>query len=139
MVLRTALRVMVTAVGTFLVGIAGALVGIWRIDLTMGFVLRTVLALALLFAMAWTFRMRDRGATDRGSRSSAQVLVAAALAYTLNPSSWGGHVLVGQMIFPAGVLSSLVDFALWMAVALLGVRLGDRSPVKMATLPTPYA
>jgi hypothetical protein len=138
MVQRTALRVVLIAVGTFLVGIAGALVGIWRLDLTIGVVLRTVLAIALLLAMTSAFRVSDRRAADSERRPGQQVLVAAGLAYALNLSSWGGRTLIGQMFFPAGVASALVDFLVWMVVAVVGVRLGDRARIRPTSVPMPY-
>jgi hypothetical protein len=83
--------------------------------------------------------MRDRRAADHASRPYQQVLIAAGLAYIVNISSWGGRTLLGQLWVPAGLPSAVVDFALWMAVAVVGVRLGDRARVQAKAAPIPYA
>ena len=139
MVLRTAIRVVAIAVGSIFVGLVGAIVGILSVNVTLAVVLRSVLVIALVLAMTRAFRIRDRRAADLAGRPFQQVLIAAGLAYVVNISSWGGHTLFGQLMVPAGVSSALIDLVVWMAIAIVGVRLGDRVRVQAQAAPTPYA
>lgn len=138
MVLRTALRVVVIAVATFVIGTIGALVGISKLDVTLGVVLRSVLVIALVLALTWAFRRSDMTADDHASRTHQQVLIAAGLAYVVDISSWGGHALFGQLLVPAGAFSALIDFLVWMAVAIGGVLLADHARVQSTAAPIPY-
>lgn len=83
--------------------------------------------------------MRDRGAADPAGRLSSFVLIAAGLAFAVNLPSWGGHVLVADLLVPSGVVSALIDFVMWMVVAILGVLLADRARVHDKVGPVPYA
>jgi len=148
MVLRTALRAVVIAVGTLFVGVAGVLMGIGGFAGRPGDVdgmvatvvlIRTVLALAVLLLLTWVFRVRDRKSADHAGRPFQQVLVAAGLAYVLNFSSWDGHMLFGQLLVPVGLFSAVFDFVVWMGVALVGVRLAERASVQAKTAAIPYA
>jgi hypothetical protein len=148
MVLRTALRVVVIAVGTLFVGVAGVLMGIGGFAGRSGDVdgmvatvvlMRTVLVLAVLLLMTWIFRLRDRKSADHASRPYPQVLVAAGLAYVLNFSSWDGHMLLGQLLVPAGLFSAVFDLVVWMGVAVVGVRLAERANVQARAAAIPYA
>lgn len=144
MVLRTVWRVVVIAVGTIFVGLVGAMAIIYNVHtltkaINLAALIRTVLVLALVLAMTRAFRIRDSMAADHAGRPYQQVLVAAGLAYAVNISSWGGHTLFGQLLVPAGVFSALLDFVVWMAVAIVGVRLGDRARVQATAAPIPYA
>lgn len=78
-------------------------------------------------ALTRVFRIRDKGAADPAGRPSQFVLIAAGLAFAVNVASWGGHVPLGELLVTAGVVSALIDFVMWMAVATLGVLLGDRA------------
>jgi uncharacterized membrane protein len=136
------------AVGTVFVGVAGAVAGLGSFNSTPGdshglviaiVVLRSVLVIALVTVMTWAFRVRDRRTVDHARRPSRQVLIVAGFAYVVNISSWGGHTLFGQLIVPAGVFSVLFDFVVWMAVAVAGVRLGDRARVTAKAAAVPYA
>lgn len=148
MVLRTVLRVVLIAVGTLFVGLAGILITFGTSASSSGDVnsmvvsaclTRSVLVAALLMAMTWTYRIRDRKAVDKASRPYKQVLLAAGIAYFVNFSSWYGHMLFGQLLVPAGLPSLLFDFVVWMAVAVVGVRLGDRAKVQAKVAAIPYA
>jgi hypothetical protein len=146
MVRRTAVRVLVIALGTLFVGFIGILVGFigswigaWSISITVVVVVRSALVMALLLALTRAFRIRDRGAADPAGRPSQLVLIAAGLAFAVNLAAWGGHVLLGELLVPAGVLSALIDFVMWMAVAILGVLLGDRARGHVKAGPVPYA
>jgi hypothetical protein len=101
--------------------------------------MRTVLVLAVLLLMTWNFRVRDRRSADHAGRSYLQVLVAAGLAYVLNFSSWDGHMLLGQLLVPAGLFSAVFDLAVWMGVAVVGVRLAERAKVQARAAAIPYA
>lgn len=147
-VLRTVLRTALIAVGTLFVGLAGVLMTFGTAESSSGdvdsmvvsaCVTRSVLVVALLMAMTWTYRIRDRKAADRASRSSRQLLLATGIAYFVNFSSWDGHMLFGQLLVPAGLPSLLFDFVVWMAVAVAGVRLGDRAKVQPKVAAMPYA
>jgi len=139
MLLRSAVRVAAMAVGTTFVGVIGVLLGISGANVTTAVVMRTVLVVALVLAMTRAFRIRDRSAADHAARPLSQVLIAAGLAYLVNPFSWGGHTLFGQLLVSAGVFSAVIDFVVWMAVAISGVLLGQRARVKATATPTPYA
>jgi uncharacterized membrane protein len=148
MVLRTALRVVVIAVGTLFVGIAGVLMGFEGFSggaadvdglIAFAVLMRTVLVMALLMLLTWLFRLRDRKSTDHAGRTSRQVLIAAGLAYFVNFSSWDGHMLFGQLLVPAGVLSAVFDFVVWMGIAVVGVRLAERAKVQATPMAIPYA
>jgi hypothetical protein len=138
MVRRTAVRVTVIAVGTSFVGIVGAMVGIWSLSATVAVLMRSFLVIALLLAMTRAFRVRDRRAADHAGRPSRQVLAAAGLAAVVNLAGWGGHSLFGQLLVSAGVLSAALDLVVWMAVAVVGVRLGDLARVQSTAAPIPY-
>jgi hypothetical protein len=138
-VLRTAVRVALMAVATIFVGIVGAMVGIWSLSDTLAVLLRSFLVISLLLAMTRAFRVRDRSASDHAARPSQQVLAAAGLASVVNLVGWGGHSLFGQLLVPAGVFSALLDFVVWMAVAVVGVRLGDHARVQATVAAAPYA
>lgn len=139
MILRTVVRVVAMTVGTAFVGLLGVVMGISSLSVTMAVVLRTFLVVALLLAMTRAFRIRDRSATDHPARLSSQVSIAAGLAYALNPFSWGGHTLFGQLLVSAGLFSTLIDAVAWMAVAFSGVLLADRARVPASIAPVPYA
>lgn len=146
MVRRTAVRVLVIALGTLfvgfvgvLVGFAGSWIGIWSLSVTTVLVTRSILVIALLLALTRAFRIRDKGAADLAGRPSQLVLIAAGLAFVVNLAAWGGHALLGELLVPAGVMSALIDFVMWMAVAILGVLLGDRAQVHVKAGPVPYA
>ena len=140
------MRVLVVALGTVFVGFigvpvgfAGSWIGAWSLSIAVVLVTRSVLVIALLLALTRAFRVRDKGAADPAGRPSQLVLIAAGLAFAVNLASWGGHVLLGELLVPAGVLSALIDFVMWMAVAILGVFLGDRARVHVKVGPVPYA
>jgi hypothetical protein len=139
MVLRSAVRVVVIAVGTMFVGLVGAMTGISRLNVAMAVMMRTVLVMALVLALTRAFRVSDRRAVDHEGRLYPQVLMAGGLAYVVNISSWGGHTLFGQLLVPAGVFSALIDFVFWMVVAIAGVFLGERARVQANAAPIPYA
>jgi len=139
MLLRTITRVVMITIGTVLIGMVGAMIGIWSLSVTLAVVLRSFLAIALLLVMTRTFRISDRRAADQADRPYQQVLITAALAYVLNLVSWGGHPLFGQLLISVTVLSALLDAVVWMAVAIVGVRLGDRARVHATVAPVPYA
>ncbi|MDQ1536523.1 MAG: hypothetical protein QOE58_916 [Actinomycetota bacterium] len=141
MLLRTAKRVVLIALGTVLVGMVGALMGFLTLNVTLIVVFRSVLVIALLPVMTRALRIRDNSATDHVGRPDHQVLIAAGLAFFLNLAAWGGHALFGQLLIPVAVLAASLDFVVWMAVAIFGVRLGDRSRVRasLAPAPAPYA
>ncbi|HYO20455.1 MAG TPA: hypothetical protein VES02_17520 [Dermatophilaceae bacterium] len=139
MLLRTGIRAVVIAIGTVFVGMLGAMIGIWSLDVTMTVVLRSFLAIALLLVMTRTYRISDRRADDQADRPYQQVLFAAGLAFVLSFAGWGGHPLFGQLLTSVSGLSALLDTVVWMAVAILGVRLGDRARVDATVAPVPYA
>jgi uncharacterized membrane-anchored protein len=148
MVLRTAVRVVVIAVSTLFVGIAGILMGLEGFTggaadvdglVALVVLMRTVLVLALLMLLTWVFRLRDRKSADHASRPSRQVLIAAGLAYFVNVSSWDGHLLFGQLLVPVGVSSAVFDLVVWMGVAVVGVRLAARAKVQATSAAIPYA
>jgi len=139
MVLLTAIRVAAIAVGTTFVGLLGVVMGVTSLNVTMAVVLRTALVIALLLALTRAFRIRDRTTTVAVVRPPQLVLVAAGLGYLVNPFSWGGHTLFGQLLVSAGVFSALIDWVVWMAVAAAGVLLGERSRVKAAAATVPYS
>jgi hypothetical protein len=138
MVLRSAARVVVIAVGSFIVGLIGVMVGISWVNVTLAIGLRTVLVLAVVLVMTRAFRISDRRADDHGVRPRQQVLIAAGLAYVVNISTWGGHTLFGQLLVPVGVFSAALDVVVWMAVAVAGVHLADRARVESTAAPIPY-
>lgn len=139
MVLRTAVRAVVIALATIVIGGLGVMMGIWSLSVTLTVVLRSLLVTALLPVVTRNLRIRDRMAADEVGRPSQQVLIAAGIAFVLNFAGWGGHVLFGELLIPVGVLAVLLDLVVWMAVATLGVRLGDRASVHAGTAPVPYA
>jgi hypothetical protein len=146
MMRRTAMRVLVIALGTLfagfmgvLVGFIGSWIGAWSISIAVVVVVRSAFVMVLLIALTRAFRIRDRGAADPAARPSKFLLIAAVLAFAVNLASWGGHVLFGELLVPAGVVSALIDFVMWMAVAILGVLLGDRARVHVKVGPVPYA
>jgi uncharacterized membrane-anchored protein len=148
MVLRTALRVVVIAVSTLFVGLAGILMGLEGFTggaadvdglVALAVLMRTVLVMALLMLLTWLFRLRDRKSADHAGRPSQQVLIAAGLAYFVNVSSWSGNMLFGQLLVPAGVFSAVFDLVVWLGVAVVGVRLAERAKVQVTAAAIPYA
>jgi hypothetical protein len=148
MVLRNALRVVVIGVGTLFMYLAGVLAGLVGTDIAPGdidakvlamVVMRSFSSLAVLFALAWFFRVRDRKAANQRERPEKHLLIAAGLAYVVNFASWGGHSLFGQLLVPVGAFSAVFDFVVWMLVAFAGVRLGARVQAQAAVAPVPYA
>jgi hypothetical protein len=138
-VLRTALRAVMIALATIFIGGLGVMMGIWSLSVTLTVVFRSLLVIALLPALTRSLRIRDRKAADEVGRPSQQVLIAAGIAFVLNVAAWGGHALFGQLLTPVGVLAILLDLVVWMAVATVGVRLGDRASAHASTAPIPYA
>lgn len=139
MLLRIFTRVVVITVGTVFIGMVGGMIGIWSLSATLAVVLRSFLSIALLLMMTRTFRISDRRAADQADRPYQQVLIAAGVAFVLNLASWGGQSLFGHLLIPVTVLSALLDAAVWMGVAIIGVRLGDRARVQAAVAPVSYA
>jgi hypothetical protein len=144
MVLRIALRVLAIAFGTLFVGLLGAEAGILNSDtveaaISVGIVTRSALAIVVLLALTRGYRIRDRRAADHAGRPHQQVLIAAGIAYAVNLLSWGGTTLFSQYWMTAGLGTILLDFIVWMAVAIAGVRLGERARVQAAAAPVPYA
>lgn len=148
MVLRNAVRVVIIGVGTLFMYLVGVLAGLLGTSIAPGdvdarvlsiVVMRSFLALALLFALVLFYRVRDRKAADHADRPEKQLLIAAGLAYVVNFASWGGHSLFGQLLVPVGVFSTLFDLVVWMLVAFAGARVGARVRAQAATAPMPYA
>jgi hypothetical protein len=148
MVLRTVFRMVAIGIGTLFLGLAGVVMGIGGFTggagdvdglLVTVVVTRSVLVLALVVVMTWLFRVQDRKAANHATRPYQQVLLAAGLAYVVNISSWAGQTLFGQLLVPAGVSSAVFDFVVWMAVAVVGVRLGERARVQAKAAAIPYA
>jgi hypothetical protein len=119
------------AVGALVGWMGGLVLGLTASSVVVTVVLRTLLSLGIL-AILTRVLVRHARASEALSRT---VVVAAVLSYAVSPSAWEGRALLGQAFTDPGVVTVVLDLAVWVGIVVLSGRSVEPRPAEDAYRP----
>lgn len=117
-----------TAASTFVAALVAAVVAVNALSVQRGLVVRVVLVIAAMAAVALVAWMRRRA-----SDPPEQIVLGLIGGWLLNPASWNGRSFAGQLVIDEWVASLAVDLVLWAIVAFVLVLFLSRTSVPTNT------